>query len=107
MDWDQNAIKLYVDDQLLNSTELAETVNGDAEGANRSTNPSTCCSTWRLVERQAVTRHKRNFLAGSRLTTLGVPAGQPLNPSCRGSRSRKTESEDAVDLAGLMAFHAL
>lgn len=34
MDWDQNAIKLYVDDQLLNSTDLAETVNGDAEGAN-------------------------------------------------------------------------
>ena len=34
MDWDAKLIKLYVDDQLLNSTEVAETVNGDAEAAN-------------------------------------------------------------------------
>jgi len=34
MDWDRESIKLYVDDQLLNTTELADTVNGDREAAN-------------------------------------------------------------------------
>jgi beta-glucanase (GH16 family) len=34
MDWDAQQIKLYVDDKLLNSTDLAETVNGDREAAN-------------------------------------------------------------------------
>ena len=34
MDWDEQAIKLYVDGQLLNTTFLKDTVNGDAEGRN-------------------------------------------------------------------------
>jgi beta-glucanase (GH16 family) len=34
MDWDENEIRLYVDDILLNSTDLATTVNGDAERRN-------------------------------------------------------------------------
>jgi beta-glucanase (GH16 family) len=34
MDWDQKLIKLFVDDQLLNTTDLAETINGDSEAAN-------------------------------------------------------------------------
>ncbi len=34
MDWDANAIKLYVDDMLLNSTDLKDTINEDAEGKN-------------------------------------------------------------------------
>ncbi len=28
MDWDENAIRLYLDDELLNTIDLAETVNG-------------------------------------------------------------------------------
>ena len=34
MDWDEKAIKLYVDDELLNSVNLAETVNRDGKGKN-------------------------------------------------------------------------
>ena len=34
MDWDENAIRLYVDDVLLNTTELKDTFNRDAEGKN-------------------------------------------------------------------------
>ena len=34
MDWDADAIKLYVDDHLLNTTELKGTVNGDGTGKN-------------------------------------------------------------------------
>jgi beta-glucanase (GH16 family) len=34
MEWDKSAIKLFVDDKLLNSTDLATTVNGDREAAN-------------------------------------------------------------------------
>jgi beta-glucanase (GH16 family) len=34
MDWDAESIKLFIDDQLLNSTDLKDTVNGDAEAAN-------------------------------------------------------------------------
>ena len=34
MDWDANSIELRVDDQLLNTTDLKETVNGDREAAN-------------------------------------------------------------------------
>jgi beta-glucanase (GH16 family) len=34
MDWDETAIKLYLDDRLLNTTELSGTINGDREAAN-------------------------------------------------------------------------
>jgi beta-glucanase (GH16 family) len=34
MDWDEKAIKLYVDGQLLNDVDLAKTFNADAEGKN-------------------------------------------------------------------------
>jgi len=34
MDWDEMAIKLYVDDILMNTTELKDTFNKDAEGKN-------------------------------------------------------------------------
>jgi beta-glucanase (GH16 family) len=34
MDWDAEAIRLYVDDKLLNATELKDTVNGDGSGKN-------------------------------------------------------------------------
>jgi beta-glucanase (GH16 family) len=34
MDWDAESIKLYVDDMLLNSTDLKDTVNEDAEAKN-------------------------------------------------------------------------
>ena len=34
MDWDDQSIKLYVDDLLLNSTDLKDTVNEDAEAKN-------------------------------------------------------------------------
>jgi beta-glucanase (GH16 family) len=34
MDWDDKAIKLYVDDVLLNTTELKDTFNKDTEGRN-------------------------------------------------------------------------
>ncbi|MCU0913281.1 MAG: glycoside hydrolase family 16 protein [Planctomycetes bacterium] len=34
MDWDETSIKLYVDDVLLNSTDLKDTVNEDAEAKN-------------------------------------------------------------------------
>ncbi|MBB1285114.1 glycoside hydrolase family 16 protein [Flavisolibacter sp. BT320] len=34
MDWDSTAISLYVDDQLLNRTELAKLVNKDGSGSN-------------------------------------------------------------------------
>ena len=34
MDWDDQAIKLYVDGELLNSTQLKDTVNDDAERRN-------------------------------------------------------------------------
>ena len=34
MDWDENAIALYVDDQLLNKVELSKLVNKDGSGIN-------------------------------------------------------------------------
>ena len=34
MDWDETAIRLYVDDQLLNEVLLKDTVNGDGSGKN-------------------------------------------------------------------------
>jgi beta-glucanase (GH16 family) len=34
MDWDETAINLYLDDRLLNTTELSGTINGDREAAN-------------------------------------------------------------------------
>lgn len=34
MDWDEKSIRLYVDDLLLNSTDLSQTVNQDAAGKN-------------------------------------------------------------------------
>jgi beta-glucanase (GH16 family) len=34
MDWDDKSIKLYVDDMLLNSTDLKDTVNEDQEARN-------------------------------------------------------------------------
>ncbi len=34
MDWDENQIRLYVDDLLLNTTDLKETVNTDKAGRN-------------------------------------------------------------------------
>ncbi len=34
MDWDAESIKLYVDDRLLNTTELKDTINGDGSGKN-------------------------------------------------------------------------
>lgn len=34
MDWDEKAIRLYVDDVLLNSTDLKHTINGDGSGKN-------------------------------------------------------------------------
>jgi beta-glucanase (GH16 family) len=34
MNWDRDTIKLYLDDQLLNETDLATTINGNREAAN-------------------------------------------------------------------------
>ena len=34
MDWDEQAIRLYVDGELLNETDLAETINGDEARRN-------------------------------------------------------------------------
>jgi beta-glucanase (GH16 family) len=34
MDWDEKAIRLYVDGELLNETDLAETINGDGSRRN-------------------------------------------------------------------------
>ncbi len=34
MDWDETAIKLYVDDLLLNEVKLTDTINGDGSGKN-------------------------------------------------------------------------
>jgi len=34
MDWDRDNIKLYVDDQLLNTIELSKTINQTPDGAN-------------------------------------------------------------------------
>ncbi len=34
MDWDPNSIKLYVDDLLLNTVDLKETINKDQQGKN-------------------------------------------------------------------------
>jgi beta-glucanase (GH16 family) len=34
MDWDENLIKLYVDDQLLNDVDLTKTINDDGSGKN-------------------------------------------------------------------------
>ncbi len=40
MDWDQTAIRLYLDDELLNEVPLAETVNGTiGHGSNPFTRP--------------------------------------------------------------------
>lgn len=34
MDWDEKSIKIYVDGELLNQTDLRHTINGDVEGRN-------------------------------------------------------------------------
>jgi beta-glucanase (GH16 family) len=34
MDWDENAIALYLDDQLLNKVELTKLVNKDGSGVH-------------------------------------------------------------------------
>lgn len=34
MDWDEKAIRLYVDDTLLNTTDLKDTFNKNPEGKN-------------------------------------------------------------------------
>ena len=34
MDWDENAIRLYVDGRLLNDVDVTKTINQDAEGKN-------------------------------------------------------------------------
>jgi beta-glucanase (GH16 family) len=34
MDWDEKSIRLYVDDRLLNETDLTQTINGNAERKN-------------------------------------------------------------------------
>ncbi|MVM38351.1 family 16 glycosylhydrolase [Spirosoma sp. HMF3257] len=34
MDWDETAIRLYVDDELLNTVSLSETINKDGTGSN-------------------------------------------------------------------------
>jgi beta-glucanase (GH16 family) len=34
MDWDENEIRLYVDDVLLNTTDLHTTINADGSGKN-------------------------------------------------------------------------
>jgi len=34
MDWDEDSIKLYVDDMLMNTVDLSETFNKDKEGKN-------------------------------------------------------------------------
>ena len=34
MDWDENSIRLYVDDRLLNTIDLSETMNNDRQRAN-------------------------------------------------------------------------
>ncbi|GAB4029415.1 hypothetical protein GCM10028809_19850 [Spirosoma gilvum] len=34
MDWDETAIRLYVDDELLNQVPLSETINGDGTRSN-------------------------------------------------------------------------
>ena len=39
MDWDETAIKLYLDDELLNEVPLSKTVNGKI---GNNTNPFTC-----------------------------------------------------------------
>jgi hypothetical protein len=42
MDREQNAIRLYVDSTLLNTTDLKDTVNADPAGTS-SASPITCC----------------------------------------------------------------
>ena len=39
MDWDEDAIKLYVDDELLNTIELSKTINQTPDGANPFSEP--------------------------------------------------------------------
>jgi len=39
MDWDQTAIRLFVDDRMLNETLLKDTINGDAENRNPFNSP--------------------------------------------------------------------
>ncbi len=34
MDWDEDQIKLYIDEQLLNTIDLSKTINGTRDGAN-------------------------------------------------------------------------
>jgi beta-glucanase (GH16 family) len=34
MDWDEEEIRLYLDDKLLNRIELSKTINGDSQAAN-------------------------------------------------------------------------
>ena len=39
MDWDAQAIRLYVDNELLNETPLTQTVNQDGSGFNPMMQP--------------------------------------------------------------------
>lgn len=39
MDWDEEAIRLYLDDELLNETLLSETINGSADHQNPFKHP--------------------------------------------------------------------
>jgi beta-glucanase (GH16 family) len=39
MDWDERAIKLYVDDRLLNDVDLSRTINQDGSGTNPFNKP--------------------------------------------------------------------
>jgi beta-glucanase (GH16 family) len=39
MDWDERAIKLYVDDRLLNDVDLSRTIDQDGSGRNPFTQP--------------------------------------------------------------------
>lgn len=39
MDWDEHAIKLYVDDRLLNDVDLSRTIDQDGSGRNPFTQP--------------------------------------------------------------------
>lgn len=39
MDWDETAIRLFVDNRMLNETLLKDTINGDAQGRNPFNSP--------------------------------------------------------------------
>lgn len=53
MDWDKDAIKIYLDDELLNETDSNKTIN--ANGSNPSDSHTMCCSTSPLGDKMAVT----------------------------------------------------